>query len=228
MRIEFLIEDKSGSKLIDEIMKKYNEELRQLQLSVIDYNIKSYKGVGGLKKGKNVENIKSLHLLSELPKRLLALQNQLQWYQDSAVFIVLDNDKRNTELFYSELNELAEKYNIKIDCVFCIAVEEIEAWLLGDCKAIMEAYPKLKDRIRTKHANYIQDSICNTWEYLADILTPKGINEFKRKNNNVYDIGKKKIEWATEIGACMDIRNNNSPSFNRFIEAIDCRAKCSI
>ena len=222
MRIEFLVEDQSGGLLINEVMKKYNEELIQNNHELINYNIKSYKGIGGLNKGKNADIIKSAQLLNELPKRLLAIQNQYRYYSEYVVvFIVVDNDKRKTDEFYKELQDINVKYNITINHVFCIAIEEMEAWLLGDYNAIVAAYPEVEDRIRTKHANYIQDSICNTWEFLADILTPKGFNEFKKKNITAYDIGKNKIEWANKIGSKMTIRNNKSTSFNMFLNEID-------
>lgn len=44
---------------------------------------------------------------------------------------------------------------------FCIAIEEMEAWLLGDEKAIEEAYPQAKMPLLRK---YVHDSIVGTWE----------------------------------------------------------------
>lgn len=223
MRIEFLVEDISGSVLIQEIMKKYNWQLETEGKESIEYNIKPYKGIGVIKKTKDAKLCKSQQLLSELPKRLRALQYQYIEHPEFAVFIVLDNDKRKTDSFYDELKAVAESNGIKMDYVFCIAVEEMEAWLLGDYNAILTAYPNIKDRIITKYPNYQQDSICDTWEMLADMLTPKGFNSFKKDNNTVYDIGKKKTEWAMTIGSHMDIRNNRSPSFQHFVEELDKR-----
>lgn len=220
MLIEFLIEDRSGEKLINEVMCHYKNEAGREDIC---YHTLSYKGIGGLNKGKDAITVKSNHLLSELPKRMRAIQYQNIHRSDVTLFVVVDNDKNNTELFYSELKNLAEKHKIRIDHVFCIAVEEMEAWLLGDFDAIQKAYPEMKDRIISKYSGYIQDSICDTWELLADMLTKNGIKEFLSKNHSVYEIGQKKYEWAEKIGKYMNIRNNKSPSFNRFLAALDKR-----
>lgn len=220
MYIQFLIEDISGKILIDAIMKKYIEES---PANNVEYNILPYKGIGGFSKGKNVQNIKSQHLLNDLPKRLKAFNAYLLHKEDACLFIILDNDTRNPLEFRKKLENIACRESIKIDHVFCIAIEEMEAWLLGDYKAIQAAYPKMHDRIASKHSNYAQDSICGTWEFLADILTRGGIGQFKKQNPTVFDIGKCKSEWAENIGQYFDIRQNTSPSFQFFISNLDKR-----
>lgn len=45
MYIQFLVEDISGSKLIDIVMKKYRMESQTID---IDYDIRPYKGIGGI------------------------------------------------------------------------------------------------------------------------------------------------------------------------------------
>lgn len=219
MRLEFLVEDTSGGILISQIIEKYKKE----ENNSITYNIKTYKGIGNFVKGKNASDVKSQQLLIDLPKRLRALQTLLLNIDDAAVFVILDNDKRDTELFYEQLKEISEKNRISTDHVYCIAVEEMEAWLLGDRNAIIEAYPNFEDRIISKYSGYVQDSICDTWEFLADLLTPRGIKEFYKKYTSVYEIGSKKCEWAEKIGSKLDIRHNNSQSFNRFLSELDKR-----
>lgn len=220
MYIQFLVEDFSGSKLIDIIMKKYQAESADVP---INYDIRSYKGIGGIPKGANACNNKSQQLLNDLPKRLRAFNILLRDVEDAALFIVLDNDTRNPKEFEKQLQELSNSEGIEIDHVFCIAIEEMEAWLLGDRNAMQLAYPDLVDRIATKHASYRQDSICNTWEVLADILTKKGLSAFQKRNPTPYDIGKCKIEWAEKIGNYLNLRDNTSPSFLKFIFQLDCR-----
>ena len=61
-----------------------------------------------------------------------------------AIFVVLDNDDHNATEFRKELNHVACQNNITVDHVFCIAVEEVEAWLLGDENAILVAYSAAK------------------------------------------------------------------------------------
>ena len=225
MYIQFLVEDISGSKLIDIIMKKYRAESAVIS---IDYDIRPYKGIGGIPKGPVARNNKSQQLLADLPKRLKAFNVALKNIQDATLFVVLDNDIRNPKEFEGQLKALSHQENIEIDHVFCIAIEEMEAWLLGDCYALQAAYPKLADRIASKHATYRQDSICGTWEVLADILTRNGFGVFQKQNSTPYDVGRCKIEWVENIGKHLDLRKNASPSFLRFIAELDFRRNAAL
>ncbi len=189
----------------------------------IEYYIRTYKGLGSLKRGGSVQEIKSQKLLNDLPKRLSAYQAALQYLPDTCLFIVLDNDERDVEWFRAQLNAIAEKKKITIDHVFCIAVEEMEAWLLGDLQALRKAYPQQADRISGKIANYQQDSICGTWEFLADILTDGGLSRFRKENPSGYAVGQKKSEWAVSIGRHLRLRDNRSPSFQSFLAEMDRR-----
>lgn len=220
MRIEFLVEDASGKILLNKIMEKYSSET---QAFGIEYNIQSYKGIGGFGKGSNASDIKSQQLLNDLPKRMKAIQAKYYGVSNVSIFVVLDNDTRRTEEFRVQLNETAVRENISMDYVFCIAVEEMEAWLLGDINAMRSAYPDVSDRIISKNSGYMLDSICGTWECLADILTKGGISKFKKKNPTPFDVGRNKAEWADKIGNKMEIRNNVSPSFRRLLEELDKR-----
>lgn len=220
MFIQFLTEDKSGGILVEEIMNKFICEHSCIE---IKYNIRTYKGIGHYKRGANVQLIKSQQLLSDLAKRLRAFEYCLNSMSDAALFIVMDNDRRDTDVFYNELEEIVSQQNITIDYVFCVAVEEMEAWLLGDITAMQLSYPNLSDRIATKCLNYCQDSICNTWEFMADMLTKGGSVQFYKQNPTSEDIGKRKCEWAQCIGKYLDIHNNRSPSFNRLIYELEHR-----
>ena len=107
-----------------------------------------------------------------------------------------------------------------MDYIFCIAVEEVEAWLLGDEQALLSAYPKAKIQVlRT----YVQDSICGTWEVLADAVYPGGSQKLHKEHFSFMEIGKLKAEWARNIGIHMNLSANQSPSFNYFIGEIEKR-----
>lgn len=220
VKIEFLIEDVSGELLIHEIMKKYNEEMPEY---AIEYSALSYKGIGGFVKGKDCHNVKARQLLNDLPKRMRAIQTKHLGDDKVALFVVLDNDTRDTQIFRKELEQVAIRENIVMDHVFCIAVEEMEAWLLGDRNAIQSAYIDISDRISSKISGYRQDSICGTWEFLADMLTKGGMSQFKKKYPTAMDRGKCKSQWAKNIGKYMSIRENVSPSFRYLIEELDKR-----
>lgn len=57
--------------------------------------------------------------------------------------------------------------------------EEIEAWLLGDRHALLSAYPHAKMHVLN---TYVQDSICGTWEVLADAVYPGGTSKLSREH----------------------------------------------
>ena len=211
MHFQFLIEDQSGAALIEILMQRIS-----LTNEDITYNCKPFKGLGGFTKKNTVKETKSGKLLNDLTTYLRGFNKSLQ-YISSVIIVVLDNDTRNTEEFLVELNRVAQQNMIAVDHVFCIAVEEVEAWLLGDEAAILAAYPLAK--IQQLHT-YVQDSICDTWEILADVVYPGGVSKLKKECSTYIEIGKCKSEWAQKIGNHMDIEHNNSPSFNHFMTEI--------
>lgn len=135
----------------------------------------------------------------------------------AAIIVVLDNDDRDCIEFEKELRGVAVKNMIKVDYAFCIAIEEVEAWLLGDEAAILRAYPGAKNTVLH---SYRQDSICGTWETLADAIYPGGYEKMRKECPTYCERGKYKTKWSMNIGAHMDINNNRSPSFNHFIEEV--------
>ena len=159
-------------------------------------------------------------LLNDLATYLSGSNRSLQRIP-AAIIVVLVNDDRNVELFREVLEKVARQNMILVDHVFCVAVEEVEAWLLGDQNALMAAYPSAKTQVLR---GYIQDSICGTWEVLADAIYPGGITKIKKDRLSYMEIGKLKTEWAKNIGIHMSLQNNVSPSFNYFIQEIKKRA----
>ena len=114
-----------------------------------------------------------------------------------------------------ELIDLLESCNPKPVTAFRFAIEESEAWLLGDPFAAELAYPRAKQAILD---TYVQDSICGTWELLADAIHERGAVDLVRRG--YPDIGIAKCEWAERIGRLVDIQRNQSPSFAKFREAV--------
>jgi hypothetical protein len=99
-------------------------------------------------------------------------------------------------------------------CKFRIAIEELEAWYFGDRVALKKAYPDANDAVLN---TYIQDSQCGTWEKLADAIYPGGSQALKKLG--VQRLEQKRI-WACNIAQCMDINQNQSPSFLSFRDAL--------
>lgn len=204
----FLVEDQSGGKLVEAVMEKLLAERPD-----VEYECKSFKGIGGLSWKMSASKTKTGKLLNDLAIYLRGFNRKLQ-YTPSVLVVVLDNDTHNTELFYQELYSVAKRNLITMDHIFCIAVEEMEAWLLGDEQAIMSAYPNAK--IKILHS-YQQDSICGTWEILANVVYPGGLLKLQKNGENP---GRLKSEWAVNIGQYLNLNNNKSPSFQHFLTEI--------
>lgn len=214
MYFQFLVEDVSGKKLICQVMDKI------LMVSDgVSYDCKAFRGIGGLKIGSNAAQIKTDKLLNDLPLYLKGFDKSLQGI-DASIIIVLDNDKRRTREFEQQLEKVAEDVHIVIDHVFCIAVEEMEAWLLGDRKALLSAYPNARE---SALKDYVQDSICGTWEVLANAVYKGGLKQFKKDCPTYREVGKHKSEWADRIGEYFTLEENLSPSFQKFLGAIQAR-----
>jgi len=210
MRFEILVEDQSGGIVLGEVMRK----ILAPDEAINSHRIIHYQGAGKIPRGlrPHTESKKRL-LLEQLPKRLQGYGKSLQ--SSDAVIVVVDLDNRNCEAFKEELRSVLEICYPVPNVFFRIAIEEIEAWLLGDRDAVISAYPKAKRGIlRT----YQQDSICGTWEKLAEAVDPK---EYKICKKQGYPrTGKMKCELARKIAPHMNIQANQSKSFQVFRDKI--------
>lgn len=129
--------------------------------------------------------------------------------------VVIDADKRDCVALLKELNGVAASCNPTPTTLFRLAIEEIEAWYLGDRHALISAYP----RARKKNLEgYEQDSRCNTWELMADAVYTGGAAAIKRVGWPLP--GQVKHEWARNIGPLMDPSRNISPSFGKLCDGL--------
>ena len=201
MHFEILVEDQSGKKALDILVPK---------IIGADHTckVRAYKGVGRIPKNINagVDASKRM-LLNNLPRLLKGYGKSWTNYP-AAVFVVCDLDDKCLKTFRQELYAVLTACNPRPKTRFCIAVEEGDAWLLGDIPAIKAAYPKAKDGVLNQYEN---DSICGTWECLADALYKGGSAALSAKGWQV--LGAEKSQWAEKITPHMDVANNASPSF---------------
>lgn len=212
MHFEILVEDRSGKMLIDKLMEKLINGCS----SGITYRTIAYSGIGKLPKNLDKASDPSKRvLLNKLPQLLRGYGKSLT--DDSALIIVVDCDKRNCADFKQELiNALNSSCILQPKTAFCIAIEEMEAWLLGDMEALLKAYPSARKNVLEA---YVQDSQNGTWEQLADAIYSQKAHGLKKRG--YPDIGVVKCEWADRISSYMRIDNNISPSFRYFIRKIN-------
>ncbi len=129
--------------------------------------------------------------------------------------VVCDLDDKSRSQFLQELVQVANECNPLLPAYFFFAIEECEAWYLGDITAIRSAYPHARKKVLD---GYEQDSICGTWEVLADAISKGGSQGLKKGGRHV--IGSEKYKWAKEIPPYMDVEGNRSPSFVDFRDGL--------
>ena len=207
MHFEILVEDASGKLALEHIVPKILGANTAHSFRLINY-----KGIGRLPKGlKNTTDPSKRILLDQLPRVLRGYGKSLLPREQNAVIVVVDLDRKDCREFKQELLDLASRIQPSPNVLFRIAIEEMEAWLLGDCAAITTAYPGAKQQ---PLAAYPQDSICGTWEVLADALYPGGSSALTLLGFPYT--GQTKCEWAKLIAPCLDVERNKSPSFQVF------------
>lgn len=212
MHFEILVEDQSGKKALDILIPKIIDEQHTFESHF-------YKGIGHIPKNlKNETDVSKRILLNQLPRLLRGFGKTFANYPSNfpAVLIVIcDLDRRCLKKFLQELLSVLNSCNPKPETLFCLAVEEGEAWFLGDIPAIKKAYPKAKDNILNRYQN---DSICGTWEFLADAIFTGGSSALKNKGRGA--VGREKSIWAEKIAPGMNVEQNSSPSFRYFRDKI--------
>lgn len=209
MHLEILIEDSSGAKLVGILMPK----IIGAYGSPHTWRLHSYKGIGKLPPGlaPHLDPAKR-QLLDQLPK-LLSGFGKTEGID--AVVVILDSDRRNCKEFLGELKEVLDRCHPAPRTLFRLAIEEIEAWYFGDRRALLSIYPFAKTRIID---SYIQDSVCGTWETLADAVMSGGAAALKKPGAPLP--GNIKHEWTGKIGPQMRVETNTSPSFCKFRDGL--------
>ncbi len=212
MHFEVLVEDQSGKKALDILIPKIIGDQHS-------FEVHAYKGIGRIPRNlKSSTDASKRILLAQLPKLLRGYGKTFAEYPanyPAAVIVVCDLDNKCLKEFRQDLFSVLNACNPEPETRFCLAIEEGEAWLLGDIPAIKATYPKAKDDVLSRYKN---DDICGTWELLADAVYQGGANELKKKGWTA--IGHEKSIWAERIAPHMDVAINASPSFCYFHKKI--------
>ena len=212
MHIEILVEDLSGKKALDVLVPKLIGDTHT-------FRIHSYKGIGRIPKNmRDAADPSNRILLTNLPKLLKGYGRTFAGYgadYKATVILICDLDDKNYESFLDELSTLLNSCDPKPETEFCLAIEEGEAWFLGDLPAVKSAYSHADQNVLD---SYVNDSICGTWEKLADAVYPGGSKSLAKRGWQT--VGAEKFRWAEEISPLMDVEENASPSFRQFRETI--------
>jgi len=207
MHFRFLIEDQSGTHAMRIIAPKLLGDDNT-------YDLLPYKGIGRIPKGlrPNSDADKRI-LLDQLPRLLRGFGKNPH---SGVIIIICDLDDRDKTQFEQELENVLNSCAPKPNAFFCLAVEEFEAWYLGDLNAVVKAYPNAKNSVLNKYKN---DEICGTWELLADAVCKGGSKALSAKGWQA--VGEQKSIWAKEISPHMAINENKSPSFQNMVEVLE-------
>jgi hypothetical protein len=209
MHIEILVEDSSGKALLESLVPKILGAWNNPHT----WSIHFYKGIGRIPTGLTTRGDPAKRILLEQLPRVL------QGYGNTpgidAVVVVLDSDRRNCVDFLRELRAVVATCRPAPNTLFRLAIEEIEAWYLGDRAALVVAYPNAKVRVLD---SYAQDSVCGTWEVLADAVYPGGSVAIKKAGWPLP--GQVKHDWAVNVGPHLNIEHNASPSFRKFRDGL--------
>ena len=210
MHFEVLVEDQSGKHALDILIPKIIGPEHS-------FEVHAYRGIGHIPKNlKSSTDASKRILLDQLPRLLRGYGKTFAGYRKdytAAVIVVCDLDDKCLKAFRQDLFAVLDACNPRPETRFCIAIEEGEAWLLGDIPAIKTAYPNARDNVLNGYTN---DAICGTWELLADAISQGGATGLKNRKA----VGREKSIWATRIASYMDVKNNKSPSFCYFRQKI--------
>jgi len=208
---EILVEDASGKMLLEQIVPKIlGPKGKPNPYRIVNIQELKYRVMATLPR-KEAQTLPWDAILTQ------TLAIQLRAYakglprKNGVVVVVVDLDARQPELFRKKLEDVFDTNAPNIEGGIRLAVEEIEAWILGDLPAVRRAYPLVKEYILM---SYEQESACGTWEVLADALFHGGAERLTEIGYPL--IGREKCRWAENIGQYMDVNTNRSPSFQAF------------
>lgn len=142
-------------------------------------------------------------LLDQLPAKLRGFKNSLD-VQTDRVVVLVDADTADPVAFASSIQKAVAVVAPELSVIVRVAVEETEAFYLGDLAGLKQAFPGADMEAARK---YVPDSICRTAELFGQI---------------VGDPGNNKVAWAESMGPVLTIHpaNSRSPSFKLLVTGL--------
>ncbi len=182
MRIEFLLEEPSMENVLIEILPKILPKGFVLNEN---YFLRPHQGKSDLRKS--------------IPNKVKAFSSSRE---DVKIVILHDQDSNDCIALKKQIRELCNQSG-NCPTLIRIVCKELEAWYLGDMKAIQKVYPKFKTDAHKGKAKFRDPDVCNAADELQKIIP-----DFQ------------KGFASREIPKFMDIDNNISDSFNQFREGL--------
>lgn len=158
------------------------------------------------------------NLLKNLEGRLKGYRNWLP--EDGRIVVVVDEDRGDCCALKNQLEAAAtsaglltktQARGVPFQVLNRIAVEELEAWFLGDVEGLRSAYPgvpaSLGSRANFRDPDAVQGG---TWEAIERVLQRAGH----------FPGGLGKIELARAMGVHLDPARNRSGSFQCFLQGL--------
>lgn len=213
MHFEFLVEGQAEltalSILIPKILGEYNNPHTWM--------IHKHQGIGKLpEKFDCTPKIQDRTLLHNFPSKLKAYGNSMS--ANEIVVLLLDLDNTENCIDYKKrILSILEICDNPPRLLVRFAIEELEAWFLGDPEAIKISFANPKVHVLN---SYVQDSICGTWEVLAETVHEGGYSELLTLGKRSRRILEQKRIWASKIAPNMNVDNNTSKSFNCFKDGL--------
>ena len=196
MHFEVLLEEESAQAAMKNILPK-------ILRSEDSFQIHPYNG--------------KKNLLNKLPGRLRGYRKWIT--SDYRIVILIDRDRDDCTLLKQELERIAAEAGLSTETaphhdgsfqvLNRIAIEELEAWFLGDMEALASAYPGISPTLSTKGKYRDPDAIVDAWETLERVLQRAG-----------YPGRLQKIRVASTISRYMVPERNRSASFQSFCQGL--------
>jgi hypothetical protein len=177
------------------------------------------KILAGRAKFKLINMRNKSRLIGELPARLRGYKKRLDAGEDLRIVVLVDRDNDDCRKLKSKLEHAAHEAGLftrtganrdgRFQVINRIAIDELEAWFIGDTEALKCAFSSLRGEPFPKSFNHPDNS--GTWEHLHRFLRSKGI----------YRSSYPKIEAARKIASHMELSRNRSRSFSHFCQGIE-------
>ena len=158
-------------------------------------------------------------LLAKLPSRLAGYST---WVRDAntRIVVLLDRDDDDCLELKKRLETMAVDGGFvtpstahdgnAATLLLRIAVEELEAWFLGDVPALRAAYPRVPRSLGERAGLRDPDAVAGTWEALERVL----------KRHGYQVTGLRKVETARAVASAMNVEDNRSASFATFRDGL--------